>query len=758
MLGLSDRNATQIQPLKKTYTIAGKEVTFETGKIGIMAQGSVTMSDTNGNVLFVTAGVKEKWVNESADFFPLVVDFVEKYYATGKIGGNRFMKREGRPSETATLTSRLIDRPIRPMFPKGIINDTQIMATVLSANDDTAELGFWGITGASLALMQTGMPFEGPVSGVKVALMDDGSFVYDPTFDQEDASKLNIVVAGTLDAITMVEAGWKEVSNEEMLKTLEYAHGLIKEICNAQIDFNKDFEASFGIPEFTPTFNNPDESLYAKVSEFLSYEKLEALYNKGKKEFQHELDNLDEEVKAFLQESNLVDEATLESDQDLSFAGNLVYKRVKEVMRHNVLENEKRLDGRKLDEVREVIGSASVLPRTHGSAIFQRGMTQVLNITTLGGPEDIQIIDDMYEESTKRYIHHYNFPPYSVGEVRMMRWVGRREVGHGKLAERALEAVMPSLEEFPYMVRAVSEVTSCNGSSSMASVCGSTMSLMNAWVPIKNPVAWVAMGMIYDENSGKYKILSDIQAQEDFLWDMDFKVARTEKWITAMQLDVKIKGLKMEVFEKAFEQGKGASEYILGKMLEVQPKVAEELSPYAPLIMSMEVPEDKIRAVIGKGWENVQRIEAEYKVRISIADDGTTTITAENQEGWQKAIEEIKEILWVPEVGYKGSGKVVKIIDGTWAIVEFRGKSGMIHISKLSFKRVEKVEDIVKVGDSVNFEILQVDLDKNRIGLKRELSMQEKQELEALKVKKEAELQAKHDAEMKAKAEKSEEK
>ncbi len=714
MIGLSDKNATRIDVLKKSYKIANKEITFETWKLGIMANWSVTMSDNHGNVLFVTAWVKETWVNTEADFFPLVVDFVEKYYATGKIGGNRFMKREGRPSETATLTSRLIDRPIRPMFPKWIINDTQIIATVLSANWDSAELWFWWITGASIALMQTWMPFEWPVSWVKVALMEDWTHVYDPSFDEEDNSILSIVVAWTLDAITMVEASWKQVTNKQMLDTLEFAHSIIKDICNAQLDFIKAYEKSFGIPEFTPSFNKPDESLYEKVREYLTEKKLEALYNKWKKEFQSELDKLDEDTKEFM-----LNEKLATKDDDLSFVWSLVYKRVKEVMRKNVLENEKRLDGRKLDEVREVIWETSVLPRTHGSAIFQRWMTQVLNVTTLWGPDDIQIIDDMYEESTKRYIHHYNFPPYSVWEVRMLRWVGRREVGHGKLAERALESVMPSLETFPYMIRTVSEVTSCNGSSSMASVCASTMSLMSAWVPITAPVWAVAMGMIYDEITWKYKILSDIQAQEDFLWDMDFKVARTSKWITAMQLDVKIKWLKMEVFEKAFSQGEKATDYILWEMLKIQPKVAEKLSPFAPLIMSIEVPVDKIREIIGKWWENVQRMEKQYWVKVSIEDSWMTTITAQSQEGWLKAIDDIKEILWEPSVGDMMSWKVVKIIDWVWAIVEFKWKSGMIHISKLSDKRVEKVEDEVKVWEEVDFEIIQVDKEKDRIGLKR---------------------------------------
>ncbi len=715
MIGLSDNNVVDLLPLKKTYKIAGKNLSFETGKIGLFANGAVTMSDEKGNVLFTTVGFKETGLNEQASFFPLVVDYVEKYYATGKIGGNRFMKREARPSDVATLTSRMIDRPIRPMFPKGIINDTQIICSVFS-NDNNSEQGSWGISSASLGLLMAGAPFEGPVAGVKIILNHDDSYTFDPSFDQERNAKLHLVVAGTLDAITMVEAGANEVSNSQMLDALTYAHSLVKDLCNAQLDFLKNYEKQFGkIKKIQATLNNPDLSLQEKVSKFLTEEKLEVLYNKGKKDFQYELDKLDEETKEYLLEQG----AYWEED-DTSGVWAMVYKRVKEIMRKNILENERRLDGRKSNDVRNIKGETGLLPRTHGSALFQRGMTQVLNICTLGGPEDKMIVDGMFTESEKRYIHHYNFPPYSVGEVRMMRWVGRREVGHWRLAERALEPVLPSEEEFPYMIRTVSEVTTCNGSSSMASVCASSMSLMNAGVPIKRPVSAVAMGMIYDEETGNYTILSDIQAQEDFLGDMDFKVARTDRGITAMQLDVKIKGLKMEVFEEAFTQGEDASMHILEEMLKIQAKVSPELSPYAPLIMSIQVPEEKIRDVIGKWGETIQRIQTENDVIISIDDTGMTSITAKTQKGGKAAMEEITEILWSPKVGFVGIGKVVKIIDWVGAIVEFKGKnSGMIHISKLSKKRVDKVEDIVKQGDSVDFEIIQVDLVKGRIGLKR---------------------------------------
>lgn len=715
MQGLSDKNVVDVVPLKKSYEISGKKLSFETGKIGLFANGAVTMSDELGNILFTTVGIKETGLNEQASFFPLVVDYVEKYYATGKIGGNRFMKREARPSDIATLTSRMIDRPIRPMFPKGIINDTQIICSVFS-NDNNSEQGSWGITSASLGLLMAGAPFEGPVSGVKIVLNQDDSYTFDPSFKQESEAKLHLVVAGTLDAITMVEAGANEVTNQQMLAALWHAHDLIRQLCNAQLDFIAEYEKQFGtIRKIEPTLNNPDESLYEKVQAFLTEEKLEALYGKGKKDFQYELDALDEETKNYL-----LQQGYYSHEDDTSGVGAMVYKRVKEVMRKNVLENERRLDGRSPKAVRAIRGETWLLPRTHGSALFQRGMTQVLNVCTLGGPEDNMLVDGMYDETTKRYIHHYNFPPYSVGEVRMMRGAGRREIGHGRLAERALEPVLPSEADFPYMIRTVSEVTTCNGSSSMASVCGSTMSLMNAWVPIKRPVSAVAMGMIYDEESGNYTILSDIQAQEDFLWDMDFKVARTSQGITAMQMDVKIKWLKMEVFEKAFAQWEEASMYILWEMLKVQAEVSPELSPYAPLIMSMQIPEAQIRTVIGKGGETIQKIQADHDVVISIADDGLTTITAKTQESGKAAIDVIREILWVPEVGYIGSGKIVKIIDGVGAIVEFRGKqSGMIHISKLSKEKVAKVEDVVKPDDMVDFEIIQVDLAKGRIGLKR---------------------------------------
>ena len=749
MIWLSDKNAPDLKALKKTYEIAGKKLTFESGKLALLINGSVVISDEH-NVLLTTAWIKENWVNEKADFFPLVVDFQEKYYATWTIWGNRFNKREARPSEEATLASRIIDRPIRPMFPKWIVNDTQIIATVLSSDAET-DLSFWWIIWASLSLMMAWAPFEGPVAGCKIALTNSWEYIFNPKKSEEEEAKLVLLTAWTLDALTMVEAGAKEVSDEEMLKVLEYSHNIIKEICKAQNDYIEEYKKLFWIWEIKVVYNLPDESLYELVKEFLTEEKLECLYGLGKHEFQEMLNSLDEQTREFLASRwcivwennwNIWESCSVWEEKSIeeSDVGALVYKRVKEVMRKNILENEKRLDWRKLDEVRKVKAETWLLPRTHGSALFQRWMTQALSITTLWGPNDELIIDWMMEEDTKRYIHHYNFPPFSVWEVRMLRWVGRREIGHWALAERALVPVLPNEEEFPYIVRVVSEITTCNGSSSMASVCGSTLSLMNAWVPIKSPVGWVAMWMIYDEQTWNYKILSDIQAQEDFLWDMDFKVTRTHTWITAMQLDVKIKWLSMNVFREAFAQSKWAVDYILEEMLKAQPKVAESLSPYAPLILTMQVPVDKISTVIGRGWENVQKLEKDYDLRISIAEDWLTTITAKTQENWEKVIEEIKEILWEPKVWDKLSWKVINIIDWVWAIVEFKWKNTwMIHISKLSPLRIEKIEDILKVWDNVEFEIIQVDLAKGRIGLQRIPTEEEVKKFEELKKKRDEE-------------------
>jgi len=721
MIWLSDKNAPEIKSLKKTYSIEWANLTFESWKLALLSNWSVTISDDKWNLLFVSCWIKEEWLNKEAWYFPLQVEYQEKYYATWKIGWNRFQKREWRPSEQAVISSRIIDRPIRPMFPKWIINDVQIIATALSSSNES-DLAFHGITWASLALLMTNMSFEGPVSWVRVSITSEWKLVFDPTFEDVENSKLILVVAWTMDAITMVEAQAKEVSDDDMMIALEYAHKIIKNICEAQIDFIKQYKKKFWICEVVEVYNKPDETLYEKVKEYLTEKRLEILYWKGKHDFQVWLTSLDNEVKQYLIDNKIYQYD--ESDdiekikEQMTFVWDLVYKRAQEEMRKNVLDNEKRLDWRKLNEVRKVIWEIWFLPRTHWSALFQRWMTQILSVTTLWWPDDIQIIDDMYEEDKKRYIHHYNFPPYAVWEVRPLRWTWRREVWHGRLAEKALEPVLPSEIDFPYMIRVVSETMTCNWSSSMASVCWSSMSLMHAWVPISNPVAWVAMGMIYDEVSKKYKILSDIQAQEDFLWDMDFKVTRTKKWITAMQLDVKIKWLSMQVFKEAFSQWKEAIDYILWEMLSVIPQSNKELSQYAPRILSTIVPVEKIREVIWKWWENIQKAEADFNVSIHIEDDWKTFVTWKDAQWAEKALAWIKNFVWEPTIWELHTWDIINIITWTWAIVEFRGKTWMIHISKLSDKRVATVEEVVKIWEKVQVEVLTVDKDKWRIGLK----------------------------------------
>lgn len=717
MLWVSDKNILDIKPISKTYNIWWVDLTFEAGSMALLINGSVVITDDKWNTLLTTAGIKESWVSPDVPFFPLVVDFQEKYYASGKIGWSRFNKREWRPSDDATLTSRLIDRPIRPMFKKWFVNDTQIIVTQFASDGVTNAWYLW-ITWASMALMMAGAPFEWPIAGVKIVDDWDGGYIFNPTVEQEQWSKMNLLVAGTTDAITMVESQASEVSQEEMMKWLRYAFDLIKELCKAQEDFMNLFRGNYRVWEIEWVYQVLDESSYSDIEAFLTSDKLDSLYGLWKLDFTSRLESLWVETREYLIENNLLDEDIIASES-FGFIDDIIYKIVKWYMRTNVLERDRRLDYRALDEVRWVRSKTGVLPFVHGSGLFQRWLTQVLSVTTLGWPDDVQLVDGMLEEHEKRYMHHYNFPPYSVWEVRMLRWVGRREIWHWNLAQKALEPVLPSLEDFPYTIRVVSETLTCNGSSSMWSISGSTLSLMHAGVPIKSPIAWVAMGMIYDEKTHNYKILTDIQAQEDFLGDMDFKVAMSPNGITAMQLDVKISGLSLDVFDETFTQARSGIDYILSKMLEAQPTVSKELSPNAPLIMTINIPVDKIREVIGRWWENVQWLEEKYSASIHIEDDGKTIITAKTQEWWLSIINNIKEIIWMPEVWYIWHGDIVKIIDGVWAIVEFRGKSGMIHISKLSKERVAKVEDIVNMWDKVEFEIIQVDLDKWRIWLKR---------------------------------------
>ncbi len=712
---LKDKNALARSVVEKTYAIGGKNITFESGRLALFATGSIVIKDEGGNFLLTTTGIGNP---KDGDFFPLTVEFQEKYYAAGKIGGNRFMKREGRPSENSILNSRMIDRPIRPMFPKGTRTDTQIISTIMSSSG-LSDFGFYGVTGASLSVMLAGVQeFEGPVAAVRITSDEAGNFVFDPTFEQIQNSHLDLTVAGTLDAITMVESQGSEVSNDLMVRAFEFAHTIIKDFCHAQTDFLREYTKIYTLPETILTVIDTDSEVIAKVGDNITESQIQAVYWLGKLEFHDALHNL---VDITAEKIGYDKESNTPKMGDIADAVKYV---VKNHMRKTVLETQSRLDGRKPNEVRPVRATAPILPRTHGSALFERGVTQVLSIATLGGPSDIQLIDDMYEEDTKRYIHHYNFPPFSVGEVKPLRGVGRREVGHGRLAEKALERVLPPESEFPYMIRVVSETTTCNGSSSMASVCGSTMALMDAWVPIKAMVAWVAMGMIYDEATGKYEILSDIQAQEDFLGDMDFKVARTEKGITALQMDCKISGLSMEVIKQVFDESIDACGYIMGEMKKCLTEPRTELSPFAPFLLAVFVPEEKMREVIGKWGETIQRIEKDFGVQVNLEDDGNCTITAKDQVSGKAALEFIKWILKDIEVGDIYEGKIVKVLDTVGAIVEIsKWKEGMIHISKFGIKeRIADTNTVAKVGEIVKVRVYNVDKEKGRIGLEKILS------------------------------------
>jgi polyribonucleotide nucleotidyltransferase len=713
IVGLKDTEAFKAEAISRTYSIGGKNITFESGKLALLADGSVVIRDEEGNYLLTTAGVSEK-AKPGSDFFAMTVDFQEKYYAAGKIGGNRFMKREGRASENAILNSRLIDRPIRPMFPKGVLNEVQVISTIMSSSG-LSDYGFYGVTGASLVLMLSGTTaFEGPVAGVRVFADESGKLGFDPKFSELKNAKLDLTVAGTLDAITMVESQAQQVDDETMLKAFEYAHSIIKDLCNAQLDFVAVYSAKYPLPASKIIMKEAHPDLYTKIKEVLTADKMQSLYGVSKLEFHDALHHLEDEVKAALGYTEDTEELKAVEIEEY------VYKAVRETMRSGILGSEKRLDGRQLTQVRPIKVEAGLLPRVHGSALFQRGITQALSIATLGGPGDIMLIDDMFEQETKRYIHHYNFPPFSTGEIKGLRNPGRREIGHGRLAEKALEPVLPDYDKFPYFIRVVSETTTCNGSSSMASVCGSSLSLMDAGVPIKAMVAGVAMGLVYDDNTRKYKVLSDIQAQEDFLGDMDFKVAGTEKGITALQMDCKIKGLEMQVVRDVLSQAKGALEFISNEMRKVLEMPRPTLSQYAPSILSLTVPSEKIREVIGKGGEMIQKISKDFNVEIVIDDNGFVSVTAKNQEQGHNAVAFIKALVKDIEPGDLITGKAFRIIDGTGAIVDLgNGKSGMIHISKIAKERVNKIEDYIKVGDMVDVKVLTVDRENNRIGLER---------------------------------------
>ncbi|MDD2215884.1 MAG: polyribonucleotide nucleotidyltransferase [Eubacteriales bacterium] len=684
----------------KTYrtAVGGRLLQVEVGKLAQLAGGAVTMryGDTVVNVT-ATASAEPR---ADIDFLPLSCDFEEKMYAAGKIPGG-FIKREGRPSEKAILSARLMDRPLRPLFPKGYYNDVQIIATVLCVDPDCTP-DIVAMIGSSIALSISDIPFEGPTAAVLVGRVD-GRFIVNPTLAEREISDIHLVVSGTKDAIMMVEAGANEVSEEDILEAILFAHEEIKRL----IEFIEQIISEVGkTKKELDLYQIPDEIKEA-VFEFASSKMRNAIQTFDKQERLENMDAVEKETREHFQEIFPDKEKDIDS---------ILYDIKKEQVRSMILDEGIRPDNRKSEEIRPIWCETNFLPRTHGSAIFTRGQTQVLSVATLAPLGEAQTIDGISEESEKRYMHHYNFPPYSVGEARPLRSPGRREIGHGALAERALTPVLPPPEEFPYAIRVVSEVLSSNGSSSQASVCGSTLALMDAGVPIKAPVAGIAMGLIKSED--KLAILSDIQGMEDFLGDMDFKVAGTAIGITAVQMDIKIHGLSREILQEALKQAREGRMYIMGKMMEELDKPRPELSPYAPRIITMCVDPDKIRLVIGKGGATINRIIGETGVKIDIDDDGIVSIASPDMESALAAQKEVELLIRDVEVGEVYEGRVTRLMAFGAFVEILPGKEGLLHISKIAKERVEKVEDVLSVGDEIKVKVIEID-NQNRINLSR---------------------------------------
>ena len=679
--------------LKVGGKVGGREMTMETGKLAFQAAGAVL--GTSGNTVVLGIAQVADLPQPNADYFPLSVDYEEKMYAAGKISGSRFIKREGRPSDEAVLTSRLIDRPIRPLFPKGYQNEVQAIAYVLSYDPDVRP-DLVAMTAVSAALTMTGAPFAGPVAGTHVALIGGKLKAY-PTTDEIKESDLDLLVAGTQDAVMMVEAGANQVDEATMLDALKLAHESIQPAIALQTELAK----KLGVKPRDYTLALPDETVQEKVANFAKT-KLKAAVRGGEKNEQ------DANIKEL--EQALLEKVTQEDEN----ADTGVYREafdmlVKKEVRRSILEDGVRSDGRKPDDIRTLSSEVGVLPNAHGSAIFTRGSTQALNITTLAPTSYAQMQDTMEENDTEKYfIHHYNMPGFSTGEIQRPRGPGRREIGHGALAERALRVVIPTTADFPYTVRTVSEILSSNGSTSMASVCSGVLSLMDAGVPISAPVSGIAMGLMTD-GKGKFVVLSDIAGAEDFAGDMDFKVAGTAKGITALQMDIKIQGITLDVMKEAIAKAKVGRAHILKHMLSTLAEPRPELHPNAPRVESIKIDVEQIREVIGKGGEVIQKITAETGTEIDIEDDGTIMIASKDKNSIEAAKKWIKDITAKPEIGTVYKGKVVKVIE-IGAFVEFLpGKDGMVHISELADHRVAKVEDAVKEGDEVTVKLIAVD-------------------------------------------------
>ncbi len=646
----------------------------------------------------VTASVKPR---EGIDFFPLSVDYEERLYSVGRIPGS-FMKREGKPSEKAILTSRVVDRPIRPLFPKDMRNDVSVVMTVLSVDPDNSP-EICGMIATSVAISISDIPWNGPIGGISVGLVD-GEIVLNPTLEQREKSDLNLTVAGTMEKIVMIEAGANEVDDDTMLKAIMTGHDEIKKI----VAFISDIQKEIGKKKFEFESMEVDHELFDAIEELVG-EKVKAALDTNDKNIREErLNPIKDEVHEKFDE---------QYPEKIAMIDECIYKLQKKIVRNWLYEG-KRVDGRGIDEIRPLAAEVGVLPRVHGSGLFTRGQTQVLTVATLGPVSDSQRIDGLDEEDSKRYMHHYNFPSYSVGETKPSRGPGRREIGHGALAERALEPVIPPVEEFPYALRLVSEVLSSNGSTSQGSICGSTLALMDAGVPIKAPVAGISCGLI-TRDDGSFMTMVDIQGLEDFFGDMDFKVGGTHKGITAIQVDIKVDGLTPEIIKEAFAKTHKARDYILDEiMLKAIPAPRAEVGKYAPKMLQTKVPVDKIREVIGQGGKVIQKISADCSVKIDINDDGNVFISGIDLDNAKKALQIVETIANDPEIGAIYKGKVVRIMN-FGAFVEIApGKDGLVHISKLDKQRVEKVEDVVSIGDEIVVKVMEID-SQGRINLSR---------------------------------------
>ncbi|AMA52359.1 polyribonucleotide nucleotidyltransferase [Bacillus inaquosorum] len=697
---------------KHVFTIdwAGRTLTVETGQLAKQANGAVMIRYGDTAVLSTATASKEP---KPLDFFPLTVNYEERLYAVGKIPGG-FIKREGRPSEKAVLASRLIDRPIRPLFADGFRNEVQVISIVMSVDQDcSSEMA--AMFGSSLALSVSDIPFEGPIAGVTVGRIDD-QFIINPTVDQLEKSDINLVVAGTKDAINMVEAGADEVPEETMLEAIMFGHEEIKRL----IAFQEEIVAEVGKEKSEITLYEVDEELSEKVKALAEDDLLKAIQVHEKHAREDAINEVKNAVVAKFEDEEHDEDTIKQVKQILS-------KMVKNEVRRLITEEKVRPDGRGVDQIRPLSSEVGLLPRTHGSGLFTRGQTQALSVCTLGALGDVQILDGLGVEESKRFMHHYNFPQFSVGETGPMRGPGRREIGHGALGERALEPVIPSEKDFPYTVRLVSEVLESNGSTSQASICASTLAMMDAGVPIKAPVAGIAMGLV--KSGEHYTVLTDIQGMEDALGDMDFKVAGTEKGVTALQMDIKIEGLSREILEEALQQAKKGRMEILNSMLATLSESRKELSRYAPKILTMAINPDKIRDVIGPSGKQINKIIEETGVKIDIEQDGTIFISSTDESSNQKAKKIIEDLVREVEVGQLYLGKV-KRIEKFGAFVEiFSGKDGLVHISELALERVGKVEDVVKIGDEILVKVTEIDK-QGRVNLSRKAVLREEKEKE----------------------------